>query len=539
MIRKFMVAASLLALGTAANAVEHNPDPGFDSAGSWMADTGASVSGSKGVFSNVGGMKGLMISAPLIKEGHRYTWTATISGRTQGKARVMIGIDMTTAATYNPLPTVDLNGLTAIEDSWSLPIGTVPAAIPGDMGADPVGAFRFECRDGIAAVLDSVVYPGLKGRGHTHQFTGNTFINSTGTYANLRRHGGSNCGTDQAHPIVRSLYWQPAMLDGSASERIVTSWYHELYYKRHPESSRACTPGDTDAIIGTGGACVNIPNGIRFVFGYDMATHTGGPLDDVTGGPAIIKFNCGDSAGNAIDIDPVTPGVQAGSNHLSDLAGGACPLGSQINVQASAPDCWDGVNLDSSTHRAHLVNGSVLKTDHLGGLFYGCPNDHPYYIPFFQWSSFYIVDANMVAGKWHLASDEMVHGAVPGETMHVDYGSQAWKPAALAAWYTNCINGHLSGSSGNLCNGTKIAGDNGKPSTPTTNLYIPFSSLGQGTDMAANGTYSGEFTAPASGRLSIVGLDDASGNGFTGSVDSVSIVEKTTGRKGPRTITVH
>jgi hypothetical protein len=53
---------------------------------------------------------------------------------------------------------------------------------------------------------------------------------------------------------------------------------------------------------------------------------------------------------------------------LADSTGGACPIGSQVNVQASSPNCWDGVHLDSSTHRTHLVNPSVLKTDH-GGLF--------------------------------------------------------------------------------------------------------------------------------------------------------------------------
>jgi hypothetical protein len=82
MIRKLLLAASLLALGTAAHATEVNPDPGCDSAGSWMADTGAAVSGSKCVFSNVSAMKGLMITAPLVKEGHRYKATATVSDYT-------------------------------------------------------------------------------------------------------------------------------------------------------------------------------------------------------------------------------------------------------------------------------------------------------------------------------------------------------------------------------------------------------------------------------------------------------------------------
>jgi hypothetical protein len=542
MMKRLLLAASLLALGTAAHATEVNPDPGCDSAGSWMADPGASVSGSKCVFSNVAAMKGLMITAPLVKEGHRYRGTATVSSYSQGVARVVIGLDMMTAATYTPLPAVDLNGLAPINDALATTIGygvtSGAPAVPDSMGADIMGAFRMECFSAARGVIDPEVYPNQKGRSHIHSFVDATFITPNATYASLRNHGGSTCGSGGAHSVNKSLYWQPAMLDGAG--HVIVSWYHELYYKRQPLSSSFCTPGNADFVGGTGGSCIGLPNGIRFIFGYNFATGLGGPLDapQPGGGPAIIKYGCSSPTEVGIDLDPGTPGNQSTTIHLSDFYGGVCPIGYQVNVAATAPNCWDGVNLDSSNHRTHLVNPSVLKTDHLGGLFFACDDAHPYAIPDFQWSEFYISDANLVAGKWHLSSDEMVHGALPGSTMHVDY-FEGWDPAAKLEWLTYCIDQHSSCSAGKLGNGHIIKGDVGKPIPPTSNVYESMRQFGQGPDMRANGTYTFEFTAPSSGRLGIIGVDDASGNGFTGSVDSVSITEITTGRKGPATVTVH
>jgi hypothetical protein len=67
----------------------------------------------------------------------------------------------------------------------------------------------------------------------------------------------------------------------------------------------------------------------------------------------------------------------------------------------------------------------------------------------------FTVDANFA--KWHVASDEMVPGAANGSTMHVDYW-EAWSPSVKATWHQYCIDAHKSCSSGDLGNGTVIAG---------------------------------------------------------------------------------
>ncbi len=69
-------------------------------------------------------------------------------------------------------------------------------------------------------------------------------------------------------PLNRSAYWMPAMLDGKGN--VVRPDHVTIYYKRRPISDPKCslTSGDPKAE----GNCVPLPNGLRFVFGYDMLT---------------------------------------------------------------------------------------------------------------------------------------------------------------------------------------------------------------------------------------------------------------------------
>jgi hypothetical protein len=127
-----------------------------------------------------------------------------------------------------------------------------------------------------------------------------------------------------------------------------------------------------------------------------------------------------------------------------------------------APACWDGVNLDSSDHRSHLVN---MYDPHTDGLTY-CPITHPYIIPGYKILANFTVDQDLYADTnsdgtwagtyngWHLSSDVTNH-IEPGRTVHADwYG--AWDENAMRAWEDNCIDKHLNCSAGNLGNGTML-----------------------------------------------------------------------------------
>ena len=73
-------------------------------------------------------------------------------------------------------------------------------------------------------------------------------------------------------PLNRSAYWMPAMLDGKGN--VVRPDYVQIYYKRRPA---------TDPIVSDPtnpqyeGKAHPVPNGLRFIFGFNMLNPTQSP----------------------------------------------------------------------------------------------------------------------------------------------------------------------------------------------------------------------------------------------------------------------
>jgi hypothetical protein len=338
-----------------------------------------------------------------------------------------------------------LKGEADIADNFDVQ-ATLPAdATPVLPEADAVGAFRFECLSGQLAKDDPIVYPGQPGKSHLHQFFGNTLTNASSTYQSLRTSGGSTCtgqpgNTDPTSQ--RSAYWMPAMLDGAGN--VVKPNRMLTYYKRIPGGAVDCGPPDNTHV----GYCVPIPNGIRIITGYNMATGAGGPADLNSIDQWTMGYDCWSPSG---------PLLSAQSLHTlaAVVASGTCPAGSQLRVRIDFPTCWDGKNLDSPDHRSHVVFSTVNALTPSGAR--PCPADHPYVIPQITMQAFFTVDANFVAGRWSLSSDAMLPGAAAGTTLHADYW-EAWSPLVKNIWETSCINAHMSCSNGQLGNGQKVKG---------------------------------------------------------------------------------
>ena len=305
----------------------------------------------------------------------------------------------------------------AIADTLDFNAETVPTwgtgVLPQTAAPDVVGAFRFTCTAGQVLADDPVVYPGQPGASHLHQFFGNTAVNANTTYATLRATGDSTCGS----ALNRSGYWQPAMVARDGSVLKPDAW--AIYYKRAPAGSAEC--------LRRAKSCVPIPTGIRFIYGYDMITST-----PATGS---IKWLCSQNNGNTVREAPTMTGALAG-----------CPNGAQLEARLEAPDCWDGVNVDSANHRSHVSYGTY------GDRGYQCPSTHPVNIPQFTNGSIWTVtDALRTAS---LSSDM---GKPQGTTFHADY-FEGWSPVAKAVWEANCINGLKNASGGDLCNGRQLRG---------------------------------------------------------------------------------
>ena len=302
-------------------------------------------------------------------------------------------------------------------------------AIPGQDAGEVLGAFRFLCAPSHNAYDDPIMYPGQPGRSHLHTFFGNTGANAFSTYLSLRTSGGSTCN----NLLNRSAYWIPAMMNGRGKV-VMPSWV-QIYYKRRPTNDPECQV--------MGRACIPLPRGLRYIFGYNMT-------NPARSSPASTYWwNC--------DGD----GVVAG--HFPNIAQAAkgCPVGSRLGAILQSPPCWNGTELDSADHRSHMAytywdtNGKER-----------CPATHPYVIPQFTLGAWYTTDATLdrsgdesaTANTWYLSSDRMagMANAVPGTTVHTDWFG-AWDDTIQALWTANCIDKLLSCSGGDLGNGQQLA----------------------------------------------------------------------------------
>jgi hypothetical protein len=294
-------------------------------------------------------------------------------------------------------------------------------AIPPSGAPDVVGAFRFICTAGQVLPDDPIVYPGQPGKSHLHQFYGNDAADAFSTYGSLRTKGQSTCNKGP-FAANRSAYWMPAMLD--AAGQVVKPKYVSIYYKRRPASDAVVSDPKNPRYEGK---ALPLPNGLRFIFGYDMLSG-----QRPTGS---LWFYC--------DGHTAVPG------HYRDLnaALANCPVGNLVGAVIIAPSCWDGKNLDSPNHRNHVGYPTY------GGWGYlKCDREHPFVIPEFTLGAWYPVAAGM-----HLSSDAMVPNAAPGTTFHADY-FEAWDPNVKAMWTDNCINKLLNCSAGDLGNGMQLKG---------------------------------------------------------------------------------
>lgn len=324
-----------------------------------------------------------------------------------------------------------LAGASDIPSNFDINSELVPAwgtgAIP-PVDDGPVGAFRFICNAGQLLKDDPLAFPGQPGASHLHQFFGNDKANGNSTYSSLRTSGLSTCMS----PLNRSAYWMPAMLDGKGNA--VRPDYIVIYYKRRPISDPKCslTSGDPKAE----GDCIGLPNGLGFIFGYDMITGK-----TPTGS---AWFNC--------DGQTAKPG------HYTTITEAAanCPTSrnpdgsyNKLGAVITAPMCWNGRDLDSPNHRDHV---SYMNYD-LGDGWPRCPTTHPFVIPTFTMGAWFTVDSNL--NSWRLSSDDMKPGVAPGTTFHADWFG-AWDNTVSNMWMDNCINKKLNCSGGDLGNGRQM-----------------------------------------------------------------------------------
>lgn len=340
---------------------------------------------------------------------------------------------------------------TTLTPSWG------SGAIAPVFASDVVGAFRFICGLGQLSHDDPIVYPGQPGKSHGHQYYGNTGANANSTFASLRESGDSTCNNMQNGTAAnRSAYWLPWMEDGKGN--VVNGDYVQAYYKREPDNSGTCTLAKAN-----GGGCIGVPNGLKFIVGFDTVLGKPDPLG------LKVHWQC------VVADHPV---AGTGGGDLTLINAQNCPPGqakTYVEAAISSGKCWNG-QLDSADHRSHFAKAIRNSAGDVV-----CPKTHPWVIPVVTFSVFWRVDKGDDPGLWRSSSDHMFPNLPRGITWHADY-FEAWDTLVKDMWVQNCIGKKLNCSGGDLGNGKQLKGASrpiyGNVSTSTNPIHlVPIASI--------------------------------------------------------------
>jgi hypothetical protein len=541
-MKKLLALIALLLFATQAFAAEHITSFGSGSLGTnWVYD------GTKYIGTNVYGTK-VNFTDPSALAGKPLHYSITVTGMSQGTLRLRVGAPSAATPAGSDVFAVDHNGLAPIPDNFDTNAGLANAGVQWqDSSGDYVSAFRSRCGPDHYSNDDPIVFPGLPGRSHIHEFYGNTNTNAFSTERSLRLSGDSTCSSP-GHPVYRSGFWAPAMEDGAGNIKVPIMV--DVYYKQLGPWSSACGFPDATHL----GYCNILPNGLRYVWGYNMANGHGGP----GGVPQFtntlqdqMNFEC-----MTVNAETDKPGT--GSYHsLTEMWNAGCRTPAMIFVRNSGPACWDGVRVDSTDHRSHVSqpsstmaavpvsythrnpDGSIIATV-TGELHQPCPTDHPYLIPVPEIHTMYVADHAWDLGLWRYSCDEQMGMAMDrGTCLHSDYW-EAWSPVVKQAWYDNCYALHMTCAGGELGNGKtfdlggSIGMHNFSNPGQSQGSNISMTKLGFSRYITANGTYTGEITGIDGGALYFEGLD-----GFTGNVTAFSVTDQAKNTAYSTPITVH
>jgi len=207
-------------------------------------------------------------------------------------------------------------------------IGTVPATAtlsPKDEPAPALAAgmdsqFDVNCRASHWLSDDPIVHPGMPGMAHEHEFFGNTETDAHSTPASLR-------GTQTTCDVKAddSAYWVPTLR--KYGHRLAPTQLR-MYYQRGTTLDDRIRP---------------FPRGLVMIAGNAKAT-TAQPT-------TVVAWHCAGQGGNY--RKPPSCGTD-------DLV-----------LTIRFPQCWDGENLDSWNHKAHMAKRQ--RGD--------CPSSHPVGVP--------------------------------------------------------------------------------------------------------------------------------------------------------------
>lgn len=274
---------------------------------------------------------------------------------------------------------------------------------------------------------------GRPGTSHWHTFLGNRHINAWSTYKSARMHPESNAA---GGPINGTGYWIPSFLVPLA----------EKTYAKIPDFSIVYYQSPIDEAVA--GQVSRLPFGIRYVAGVNMDDHH---EDAVRAEIAASGGGYSNTIYNGFDGYSMSgPGgtllTDLGltkSKHLKNADGSDPWMGQAtseytLNVDMTAPEFWDGVNLWSPGGYKHFryAQGHTNSGLRLGP-------ENWVRVPKLQLKFAFTHGGFADYGTWRLSSDDHAHMVDPnhapmlnGASFHADWLG-AWDQVMMTTWQRN------------------------------------------------------------------------------------------------------
>lgn len=253
----------------------------------------------------------------------------------------------------------------------------------GPVGAD-VGAFHADCQYTHRLADDPIVAPRGSGASHSHDFFGSRSTDAFSTNDSIRSSASTCVRTNaSASDADHSAYWVPTLYVGDQPVDPVEPL--GAYYKA----------GRRDFM-----AIKSFPKDLRIIAGDAK-----GLTPDEINGQRVFIWEC---EGTTVD---------RGSTTIAPT----CTQGLTLSIRF--PDCWDGINVDSSNHKSHMAYSTE------GARAWVCPSTHPVLVPRLELKVRYPTTGGPAV---RLAS-----GAV--NTAHADF-MNGWNQETLEALVRDCLN---------------------------------------------------------------------------------------------------
>ncbi|KAK0726760.1 hypothetical protein B0T26DRAFT_747167 [Lasiosphaeria miniovina] len=287
-------------------------------------------------------------------------------------------------------------------------------------------ALRFACSRVSIQRLDPLVEPGRIPSAHVHQIVGGNAFNAT---------------------MAGDIGEQATCTTCAYTEDLSNYWTAVMYF-RHANGSYKRVPQYANAQLGTEGKdAPNIQGGMTVYYTQKDFNTNGNKF--IRAFPPGFRMTVGSPAASSADYAKGHPGLRytclqtilTRGSETADFPAKPCPAG--IMAIHHFPACWDGKNVDSPDHQAHMYSTTRGGFAEAGE----CPTSHPVRVAQVAYETMWNTTA--FAGMWPADGRQPFVWSFEGNGYgtHADY-LFGWKGDSLQRAMNSTCMFHACGSPG-------------------------------------------------------------------------------------------